>query len=274
MPICRFIFLSICGLAVAVLPARAAVVVDEYALRGTLADTLGGPALGATGGQITPLGYVFAANQGLTLSNPALSSTSFSIELSFKFDVTSGYRKIADFHNLADDTGLYQLNGNLNFYPVTTASQADFAPGVDVHLVLTRDGATNTVVGYVNGQQRFSFLDTSPLATITAANNRLTFFIDDFATSQGEASGGMLNYLRLYNGALTATEVSAAFAAGAPLSVPEPGTAGLLVAGGAIMFVARRRSRDGTGPTPRHRPPPDSCRRWMGQPRPQNRQLL
>jgi hypothetical protein len=211
-------------------PARAATLLHEYALRGTLDDNQGGPALSSLGGQITALGYVFAANQGLTLTSPALNATSFSLELSFHFDATSGYRKIADFHDRADDSGFYVLNSALNFYPVVTASAADFVAGVDVHVVLTRDAATNVVVGYVNGQQRFTFTDTQPFATFTGPTSKLTLFTDDFATS-GEASGGTVNYVRVFNGPLTASEVNALYAAGAPLAVPEPAALPLLAAG-------------------------------------------
>ena len=228
-------------LAVALAPARGATLIAEFALRGNLNDNLAGPALVSLGGQITALGYVFAANQGLTLTSPALSPTNYSIELSFKFDATSGWRKIADFHNLADDTGFYQYFGNLNFYNVVTASQTDFSSGVDVHVVLTRDSASNTVTGYVNGVQRFSFVDSSPLATVTAPNNQLTFFVDDFATSQNEASSGTLNFLRVYNGALTAADVAALYAAGSPVAVPEPSTAMLLALGAAGLLVRRWR---------------------------------
>lgn len=221
---------------------RGAVLIHEYALRGTLNDNQGGPALASMGGNITALGYVFAANQGLTLASSALTPTNFSIELSFHFDSVGGYRKIADFHDRNDDSGFYALNNALNFYPVVTASQSDFTAGTDVHVVLTRDGATNTVVGYVNGQQRFTFNDGSSLAVLTNSESKLTFFADDFATSQGEASGGTANYIRIYNGALTSSEVSALFAAGAPSAVPEPGT-WILLGGGALAIVVSGKLR-------------------------------
>lgn len=241
MSLCRSILRAAGCLVLAAAPASAATLVHEYALRGTLNDSQGGPALASLGGQITALGYVFAANQGLTLSSAALSATSFSLEFSFRFDTTAGYRKIVDFHDRTSDGGLYQLNGALNFYPIASAGQADFSPGVDVHVVLTRDGATGIVVGYVNGQQRFTFQD-STAATITAPQNRLNFFVDDNAVS-GEASGGTVNYLRVYNGALTAGEVSASFAAGAPLAIPEPSTVALLVVGAGLALTGAGRFR-------------------------------
>lgn len=218
----------------------------EYALQGSLIDNKGGPSLTALGGQITALGYVFAANQGLTLVSPALSATTFSLELSFKFDSTSGYRKIADFHDRVDDSGLYQYDGRLNLYPHVTAPEVDFVAGSVVHVILTRDGATNVVTGFVNGQQRISFVDSTPTATLTAPDKKLILFADDFYTSEGEASAGRVNYIRVFNGALTATEVSALFAGSAPVVIPEPSTVAMTVVGLAVMLgVLRVRSPRG-----------------------------
>lgn len=229
-------------LVLALAPAHAATLVHEYALRGSLNDSQGGPALASLGGQITALGYVFSPNQGLTLTSAALSTSSFSLEFSFRFDTTAGYRKIVDFRDRTNDGGLYQLNGALNFYPIASAGQADFSPGIDLHVVLTRDGVTGLVVGYVNGQQRFTFQDSSGAAIITAPQNRLSFFVDDTAVS-GEASGGTVNYLRVYNGALTPAEVSASFAAGAPLAIPEPSAVALLVVGTGLLLGVGSRVR-------------------------------
>jgi hypothetical protein len=244
----RLIRAALAGLTLAGTLGRSAVLIHEYALRGTLADNLNGSPLTSMGGQITALGYVFAENQGLVLTSSSLSPSSFSIELSFRFSDVSGYRKIADFHNRADDTGFYVLNSALNFYPVVTASTADILPNVDVHVVLARDGATNVVTGYVNGQLRFTFNDTGPLATLTATDRRLILFADDPATSYREASAGTLNYLRVFNGALSTGEVSALFAGGAPTVVPEPPTAVLLVLGGALSLGRWLRVRNKVRP--------------------------
>ncbi|MBI5693842.1 MAG: LamG domain-containing protein [Verrucomicrobia bacterium] len=235
------------------LPGHAAVVIHEYALQGTLADNLGGSPLTGMGGQITALGYVFAANQGLTLTSPLLNPAHYSLEFSFRFDDVNGYRKLVDFHDRVDDGGFYILNGALNFYPVITANTADFTPNTTFHVVLTRDGASGIVNGYVNGQLRFTFNDTGPGATFTSTGNKVTFFADDFATSQGEASGGSVNYIRVYNGALTATEVGTLFATGAPSVVPEPRVV-LLLAGGSLALLARRAGTEGRPGRPGRRP--------------------
>ena len=240
----RRIFFLCSLLALAFAPARGAVLINEYALRGNLNDNLGGTPLTSLGGQITSLGYVFAANQGVSLSIPFLSFANFSIELSFKFDAVTGYRKIADFKSLVEDMGLYVLNGSLNFFPVTTAPQVDFTPGTNVVVALTRDGTTGIVTGYVNGQQRFSFLDTTTLGVTTpGVPSNLILFKDDTATGSTEASGGQLNYLRVYNGALTSTQVAALYAGGAPQAVPEPAAALLLLLGGPIVLALVRRSK-------------------------------
>ena len=232
-------------LALAWVPARAQVLIGEFPLRGNLNNNVpGGSSLVSLGGQITALGYVFGANQGLTFASSALNPTNYSIELSFNFTTVSGYTKITDFQNLSTDSGFYQLNGSLNFYgfgDIRTATQTDFIGGSTVDVVLTRDGATGTVVGYVNGQQRFTFVDSSNFAVVATPSNTFNFLVDDHATGQREASGGTLNYLRVFNGALTASQVSALFAAGAPSAVPEPATVWLLALGVLGLLAAGTR---------------------------------
>ena len=57
-------------------------------------------------------------------------------------------------------------------------------------------------------------------------------------------SSGTLNYLRIYNGALTSSQVSALYTTGAPSPVPEPAaTATLLALGMLGAAFGRRRWR-------------------------------
>jgi hypothetical protein len=238
----RFAAVVACGLVLLHLPASAAILIHEYALRGSLDDNVGENSLSSVGGQITALGYVFAANQGLTFSSRAFTPTDYSVELSFKLDSAAGTTKLADFHNLTADPGLYQQNGTLSFSPFASSGVSDFAPGADMHVVLTRDGSTNVVTAFVNGQQRFSFLDDETLAAVPGFSNKLSFFLND--GSDPNASGGTLNYLRVFNGALSSSDVSALLAAGPPIAVPEPSTLILLMLGGvAVGTFNRARSR-------------------------------
>lgn len=237
----RCIVFLLCSLG-PLLPARAAVLIHEYALRGSLDDNLGGPALTSLGGDITALGYIFAANQGLNLRSALPTPADYSLEFSFKLDSTIGATKLVDFHNRADSTGLYQTDGRLNYFPNAKSSVADFSPGMDVHVVLTRDGATDIVTGYVNGQQRFSFNDAALDAT--HPNDSLYFFADDrFQGGTSDASGGTVNYLRMFNGALSASEVNALFLSAPPLAVPEAPVAVLLSLGLAVILARFSRKR-------------------------------
>ena len=232
---------SLCTLVLLHQPLRAAILIHEYALRGSLDDNVGENSLTALGGQITALGYVFSANQGLSFSSRTLTPADYSIELSFKLDSTLGVTKLVDFHNLTSDPGLYQQGGALAFSPLVSGPATDFAPGATVHLVLTRDAATNVVSAYVNGQLRFSFVDAQGLASPPGFSNKFNFLIDDQA--QGQNSGGTINYLRVFNGAMTASEVGTLFTNGPPTMIPEPSTALLLSAGvaGAAALARRRR---------------------------------
>lgn len=233
----------VCALALLHAPVRGAVLIHEYALGGSLEDQTGGNALTALGGQITSLGYVFAPNQGLQFSSSLLDPSNYSIELSFRLDDISGDGKIVDFQNLASNAGLYQISGNVDFFPTTGGGGANFAAGENVHVVLTRDATTEVVTAYVNGQPQFVFADTKSLAVALGTSPRLTFFADDYTSGQAQAAAGTVNYLRVFSGALSATDVSALYAAGPPLAIPEPQTVLLLSLGTAgVLWMSRRRA--------------------------------
>lgn len=217
--------------------AHAATPNHFYDLNNSLVDIFGGPSLVAHGGTVLATGYTFGANQGLSLSN-ALPSGNYTIDISFLLDDTPGYRKIIDFKDLASDSGTYNLSSALNFYPVDTSNSLAIPQDTTVRVTLSRDGSTGTVTGYVNGDLQFSFVDNAGLATFDTPQQVAHFFIDDFATGQGEASGGHVNYIAVYNRALSASEV-----ASLPSAVPEPG--GWLLALGGVGMVGwrlRRRS--------------------------------
>ena len=239
-----------CGLVLVHLPVRAAVLIHEYALRGTLADSNGGNTLSAFGGEITALGYVFAANHGLVFSSSALTPKNYSIEFSFNLNSTAGFTKLIDFHNPAADPGLYQQNGRLGFTPYAKAEVTELLPGINAHVVLTRDGTTNLVTAYVNGIERFSFADDEFHAVPSGLNNGLSFFFNQ--SSDPHYPGGTLNYLRVFNGALTGSEVNALFAAGPPDAIPEPSSV-ILITLGTLGVLATHRLRGRWPPKARGR---------------------
>src|SRR5204863_3560518 len=138
------------------------------------ADALGGPALVPAGGTLSSTGYTFGAGQGPHVSG-AVNASTYSIEMLFSLNSTTGYRKIIDYVNRASDNGLYNLDGAAKLYPIVTASSTVFAPGVMCHLVATRDGATNLFTVYVDGKAALSVTDSNGYAVFTGPNNIAQF---------------------------------------------------------------------------------------------------
>ena len=171
---------------------------------------------------------VFPTGNGLELSPTTglFANAVYTVAAVVRLDTISGYRRILDFKNASSDTGLYNLNGNLDFYPVADGSLGPIAAGAYVQVALTR-AADGTVTGYVNGVQQFSFADSSSLAVIDGSNV-LRFFKDDNVV-QNENSSGAVARIRIWDGALSATQVAALEpAATADLSVavvPDSGSA-------------------------------------------------
>lgn len=216
--------LALLGLAAALLSLAAArpasAQTHVYTLNNTYADANGGPSLTPDGGTLSASGYTFGPNQGLTLNN-AINATTYSIELNFSLTDLGGYRKLVDFGNLVPDTGLYLLNGQLDFYPTPVTATTTVVANQSVDVLLTRDGATNLVTGYLNGVSQFSFTDSTNIATFSSPNNVIHFFEDDAATGGGEASGGTVTRITIN-----------------PAPVPEASTTvsfGLLLALGVIL---------------------------------------
>ena len=151
----------------------------------------------------------FDVGNGFTVPISGVMPTNeYSFAVLFKFDQTSGYRKIADFEHLTKDTGLYVLGNQYGFFTGGRFSNTvPISPATYVQAALTRQ-ANKLVTGYVNGSRIFTFTDSADTAVVDA-QKFLTFFIDDMTTSGGEASSGNVARLRVWDSALTDMEVGA-----------------------------------------------------------------
>ena len=130
----------------------------------------------------------------------------YTIELVFRLHDLRSWRKIVDFARGRVDVGLYSLNGCLNFYPRVTAPGVSLERDTYVHVVLTREEDA-IVTGYVDGVRQFAFLDSDGEASI-GAYDPLVFFRDDRETRGEEQSGGAVSLIRIFDRALTESEVA------------------------------------------------------------------
>jgi hypothetical protein len=150
--------------------------------------------------------YRFPASSSVALlpANGVIPTNQYTAVLLFRFDNISGYRRILDVKNPPADQGLYCLNGSLYFWPIANASSASIVASNYVQVVLTHDASSN-VVGYVNGVQQFSFVDTQNYATLAGSPEMLRFFKDD----AGEDAPGAVARVRLYDKVMPPAQVAA-----------------------------------------------------------------
>jgi hypothetical protein len=191
--------------------------IADYQLTDTFASAVAGaPPLTPLGSVSFTSGNVYGQNRilaafqqgsGLRLdAPPGLAAGGYTVALEFSFASTGGYRKIIDFKDLTLDSGLYNLNHALDFYPVALGPGSPIQPNTFGQVVLTRTAA-GAVTGYFNGAQLFAFSDASALSVLLS--NSFNLFIDDTRTNGAEASAGMVARVRLWDGALTPQQVAA-----------------------------------------------------------------
>jgi hypothetical protein len=201
-------------------PARRTVPtpVADYQFQNTLASADGGvPALTNIGtgnafatdtvSGVSHTVLTFTKNRGveLTPTTGVVASNEYSIVVLARLKAIHGFLRLVDFKHGTVDTGLYSDSGSLNFYSDASGTQSPIKRFDYFQVVLTRDAATKTVVGYVNGAQQFSFKDTAKDAVIDR-KSELRFFADDKAVP-GEDSAGWVARIRLYNTVLSASDV-------------------------------------------------------------------
>lgn len=153
----------------------------------------------------------FDENSGLAAK--AFFTSTYSIEVIFQFDDVNGYNRIIDFSNGLSDNGIYVLNGCLNFYPNGNIGTCPDAFDTENYkqLAITRDGATQIMNVYLNGELFNTYVDDANHYVIDAApNDSIRFFHDDLVIGN-EASSGNVAFIRMADYAFSEAEVAASF---------------------------------------------------------------
>jgi hypothetical protein len=73
--------------------------------------------------------------------------------------------------------------------------------------VLTRDDSTDIVRAYLNGAERWNFVDSAQDAVFVGPSQIIRFFQDDVVTGQTDAESGFVDRIRIFDRALSATEI-------------------------------------------------------------------
>lgn len=192
--------------------ANAAVLLHDYQFNGNLEDSLGGPALVADGGTLGAGSYTFGNNHGLTLSDGLVDGGSYSIALNFNLSTYGTYKlqKIVDFKNFSSNTGVFTSYGSVLFYPgwAVGNSHGYINLNTDTEVVFTRDGNTKEFTAYIDGKKAASFIDDQSYGVFSSAHKAMHFFEDDPIGGDYRPGPGAVNSLRIWDGALSATEVA------------------------------------------------------------------
>ena len=152
--------------------------------------------------------YRFEKNSGLQFNNAAADNfigEGYTIEIYFEFDELSSWKRVVDWKNRKTDWGAYVYNGELNFYNILYSAEAPVVAGEFTYYVITRTADTKEVLIYTDAEVKIEFIDDNGHALVDE-DGVLNFFHDDLYV-QNEASAGSVGMLKLYNYALSSTQI-------------------------------------------------------------------
>jgi len=205
---------------------------------GSAADSKGGPSLTLIGGSLGASGFAFGPGGGASLSGAIGNPTNYSIEVVFTLNSVAGWQEIINYKNFTTGQGLWNHDGNGNFWSFTgDSASAWFAAGQDIDLIATRD-ASGVAAFYVNNQLVLTFTDFTlwQQTVLSGPGNIIQLFQDGGA--------GTLKRVNIFEGALNQAQVVLVDADGNPGAIaltPEPGSLALLGTGVGCMLWGRRR---------------------------------
>ncbi len=195
----------------------------------------------------------FPEGNGLSLATTGLvSPTSNSVVVVFRLASTDGYRRILDFAGGVSDIGLYNLNGHVALYGAGSTSKDAVLDNSYAEIALTNaavaDGSEQ-VTAYLNGTEVAAGKASQGF---DLGSGQLRFFRDNTSGAfTGEESSGAVSCVLVYDGTLSAGEVSqiADNPALCPAPKPAPGRAKASVTGKPKVIGSRRPTVLDTGLT-------------------------
>lgn len=181
-----------------------------YEFDGSLADSVGGPAMESAGGVLEDGHYVFKRGEGPRVSGALQSVAEYTIEMVVRLDEVANYRALINFDNLGkEERSVFVRDGCIQFYPLGRHVQSvtvDFTENSWKRLVVTREAASATLNCYVDGRLRLTAHDPNGKYIANGSPEGVLHFCRDEGT---ENSAGKLELVRIYHRALTAAEVAA-----------------------------------------------------------------
>lgn len=152
--------------------------------------------------------YRFDKGCGLVFDDATknfLSSGSYTIELYFKLDTITGYKKIIDYDSLNVDAGFYNQNGNLVLYNKLTTADSFVGADEYIYVAVTRDGSTKDMYVYANNTVAGTVNDAND-QYMYGTDKKLIFFEDDNGTG-GEQTGGKVALIQISDYAMDSNTI-------------------------------------------------------------------
>jgi hypothetical protein len=195
----------------------------------------------------------FPEGNGLSLATTGLvNPANNSVVVVFRLADTHGYRRILDFAGGVSDVGLYNLNGRVALYGASSSSKNAVLNNSYAEIALTNAavaGGSEQVTAYLNGTEVAAGKASEGF---DLGSGQLRFFRDNTSGAYtGEESSGAVSCVLVYDGTLSAGEVSqiADNLALCPAPRPVPGRAKASVTGKPKVIGSRRSTVVDTGLT-------------------------